>query len=243
MSEIPPAPADDVRREALARLSVFATRDSAAYQRTRNHLNGNVSGLSPWIRHGVLTATEVRDAVVSEIGPKAAEKFVAELGWREYWHRVYESIGDRIWENINAQTTGWPPDGYADKLPAEVETGRTGLACMDSFVKQLTTTGTMHNHARMWFAAWLVHWLRIRWQTGASFFLRHLLDADIASNNLSWQWVAGTFSKKPYIFNRENLERFTNGVFCGDCPVKSCCPFAGTYEKLHQELFPHAATP
>jgi len=64
------------------------------------------------------------------------------------------------------------------------------------------------------------------------------LDADIASNNLSWQWVAGTFSSKPYVFNRENLERFSGGLYCDSCAARARCPFDDSYENLAKKLFP-----
>jgi deoxyribodipyrimidine photo-lyase len=92
----------------------------------------------------------------------------------------------------------------------------------------------------MWLAAYTVHWRRVRWQAGARWFLSHLLDGDPASNNLSWQWVASTFSHKPYMFNRQNLERFTNGVYCRDCPLLGQCAFEGDYETLAEGLFPGA---
>jgi deoxyribodipyrimidine photo-lyase len=103
-------------------------------------------------------------------------------------------------------------------------------------------TGWLHNHARMWLASYVVHWRRVRWQAGARWFLRHLLDGDPASNNLSWQWVASSFSHKPYIFNRANLERFSGGRFCGDCPRAgregtAGCPFEASYEELQERLF------
>jgi deoxyribodipyrimidine photo-lyase len=90
----------------------------------------------------------------------------------------------------------------------------------------------------MWMASYLVHWRRVAWQVGARWFLRHLLDGDPASNNLSWQWVASTFSAKPYTFNRENLERYTEGRYCGACPRRNDCPFDKDYATLSEELFP-----
>jgi deoxyribodipyrimidine photo-lyase len=113
---------------------------------------------------------------------------------------------------------------------------------MDGFIAELHSSGWLHNHARMWLAAYLVHWRRIRWQAGAQWFLRHLLDGDPASNNLSWQWVASSFSHKPYIFNRANLERFSGGRYCGDCPRAgrggaAGCPFEASYEDLQTRLF------
>jgi deoxyribodipyrimidine photo-lyase len=94
----------------------------------------------------------------------------------------------------------------------------------------------------MWLAAYVVHWRRVRWQAGARWFLRHLLDGDPASNNLSWQWVASSFSHKPYLFNRANLERFSSGRFCAVCPLAERrgaggCPFDASYEALQARLF------
>jgi deoxyribodipyrimidine photo-lyase len=101
----------------------------------------------------------------------------------------------------------------------------------------------------MWLAAYVVHWRRVRWQAGARWFLQHLLDGDPASNNLSWQWVASAFSHKPYIFNRGNLERFSSGRFCANCPAAERggagapggCPFEESYEDLQERLFASAA--
>ena len=116
--------------------------------------------------------------------------------------------------------------------------GRTGLACMDAFARELHDTGYLHNHARMWLAAYVVHFRRIRWQAGARWFLRHPLDGDLASNNLSWQWVASTFSHKPYFFNRENLDKYTAGRYCRICPAAAQgCPFDASYEALEKRLF------
>ena len=94
-----------------------------------------------------------------------------------------------------------------------------------------------YGHARMWLAAYVVHWRRVRWQAGARWFLQHLLDGDPASNNLSWQWIASTFSHKPYIFNKENLQRYTENVYCEHCPLRNSCPFDATYEQITKKLF------
>jgi deoxyribodipyrimidine photo-lyase len=96
----------------------------------------------------------------------------------------------------------------------------------------------------MWFASYVVHFRRVRWQAGAAFFLAHLLDGDPASNNLSWQWVASTFAHKPYIFNRANLERYTGGTYCAACPAREHgCPFATSYGVLDARLFPSGQRP
>jgi deoxyribodipyrimidine photo-lyase len=216
--------------------------DPVRYDKSRNFLNGAVTRLSAYIRYGVVSLAEVRVWALSRVGePSNAEKFVNELGWRDYFQRLYFKLGDGIWRDREAYKTGFSADDYADALPVEVEQGTTGLVCIDAFSRELRQSGYLHNHARMWLAAYLIHWRRVRWQAGARWFLTHLLDGDPASNNLSWQWVASTFSHKPYIFNRETLERFTDGVYCRQCPVRGRCAFEGRYEDLEAELFPNAA--
>jgi deoxyribodipyrimidine photo-lyase len=224
------------RRAAEAAL---VSIDPVGYARSRNFLNGAVSRLSPYLRHGVLTLAEVRDYALSRVRTADdAEKFINELGWRDYWQRLYAVLGDGIWKDREAYKTGFAAESYANELPPELVEGRTGLACMDGFAKELRETGYLHNHARMWMAAYVVHWLRVRWQAGARWFLEHLLDGDPASNNLSWQWVASTFSNKPYYFNRENLERYTGGSYCEGCSLHAACPLEGSYEDLEVRLFP-----
>lgn len=225
------------RRVGLDRLRAF---DPRAYAHTRNYLSGRVSQLSPWLRHGALSLAEVRDAVVRRAeNPQVFERYVNELAWRDYWQRVYAALGEGVWEDQEPYKTGYDAGDYADWLPDDVSEGTTGLACMDGFSQQLRETGYLHNHARMWLAAYIVHWRRVKWQAGARWFLAHLLDGDPASNNLSWQWVASTFSHKPYFFNRENLERYTEGAYCSACPLsRRGCPFAGSYEQLEARLFP-----
>jgi deoxyribodipyrimidine photo-lyase len=75
-------------------------------------------------------------------------------------------------------------------------------------VKTLYATGYLHNHARMWLASYMVHLRKVHWRAGADWMYGHLLDGDLASNHLSWQWVAGTGSHKPYLFNAENVSRY-----------------------------------
>ena len=229
--------------------TALAAIDPAAYGRSRNNLDGAVTRLSPHIRHGVLSLAEVREAVFtwlerSKQPPAAAQKLINELGWRDYWQRLWRQLGDGIWEDREPLKTGHPTESYAAALPVDLLEGRTGLACMDGFVQELEATGWLHNHARMWLASYVVHWRRVRWQAGARWFLRYLLDGDPASNNLSWQRVASSFSSKPYLFNRENLERFSSGRFCCDCALAGTgCPFDASYDELHSRLFKAVASP
>lgn len=214
--------------------------DPIRYEKTRNMLNGKVTRLSAYLRYGILSLAEVRDTALQKVRRDAdAEKLINELAWRDYWQRKYAEIGAGIWEDQEDYKTGYAADQYAETLPEDIPLGKTGLACIDTFSRDLRETGYLHNHVRMWLAAYIVHWRRVRWQAGARWFLTHLLDGDPASNNLSWQWVASTFSHKPYFFNRENLERYTDGVYCKTCPLYGRCAFEGTYEAVEERLFPN----
>lgn len=214
--------------------------DPVRYEATRNHLDGAVTRLSPYIRHGVLSLAEVRDAGLVKAGNKQkAYKFVDELARRDFFQRVYQRFGDAVlWADREPYKTGFTALDYADTLPADILNAQTGRDCIDAFATELHQTGYLHNHARMYLAAYVIHHRRVKWQAGARWFLTHLLDGDPASNNLSWQWVASTFSHKPYFFNRENLERYTAAQFCPTCPLKGRCDFEGSYEQLERRLFP-----
>ena len=178
--------------------------DPRRYTKSRNHLKGAVTGLSPYIRHGVLSLAEVRDAVFQRIRSRdEGSKLINELGWRDFWQRMWRDLGDGIHDSREELKTGHDPSSYARELPEDIRSGRTGLACMDGFQNELTTRGWLHNHARMWMAAYVVHWRKVHWKAGADWFLEHLLDGDPSSNHLSWQWVASSFSHKPY-FTSEN---------------------------------------
>ncbi len=101
-----------------------------------------------------------------------------------------------------------PDSAYQADVPVDVREARTGLAAIDEAVSTLYRTGYLHNHARLWLASYLVHLRKVHWRAGADWLYGHLLDGDLASNHLSWQWVAGTGSHKPYLFNADNVARF-----------------------------------
>ncbi len=212
MPEIP----DPTRAAALARLADFAPRMGRAYAAGRNHDPGpgarrDVSMLSPHIRHRLLTEAEVVAAALARHGPAAAEKFIQEVFWRTYWKGWLE-LRPSVWARYEAErdrALADPPDGLAAALE-----GRTGIACFDAWVGELTGTGWLHNHARMWFASIWIFSLRLPWALGADLFLRHLLDADAASNTLSWRWVAGMQTRgKHYVARAENIARYPDGRF------------------------------
>ncbi|MFY8051131.1 MAG: FAD-binding domain-containing protein, partial [Armatimonadaceae bacterium] len=181
-----------------------------------------MSRLGPYIRHGLITLTECRTAAIRKSGGTPPVKFLQELAWREYYQRVYEQYGDGITHtNLDSPkvTLGQNP------LPDDIRFGTTGLACMDENINELRETGYMYNHARMWVASYIIHHRKVAWQHGARFFLQHLLDGDPASNSLGWQWIASTYSHKPYLFDQGNVQRFSD--HCSRCAAarNGSCPF------------------
>jgi deoxyribodipyrimidine photo-lyase len=221
-----------------AGLGVLASINPARYAGTHRYVEGGVTRLGPYLRHGLVSLAEVRDRV-RDLTPaySRAEGFLRELARRDYCRRVYERAGARIWEDLEPYKTGFRATDYEWDLPWDVATGNTGHPCIDGIVRDLVETGYLHHRRRTWFAAWLVHWKRVRWQAGAQFFLTHLLDGDPASNNLSWQWVASTFSNKPYFFTQANFERY-GGAHCEvHVDGRGDCPFDASYDDLTRRLF------
>ncbi len=230
-----PSPIKGGRAAAEAALAAV---DPVGYGHSRNYLDGAVTRLSPYIRHGIVSLNELRNLALERGDPKAIEKFIQELGWRDFWQRIYAQNPDWLWHDIEPYKTGFDASDYADTLPADIVAGETDSAAINHFIAVLKSTGYLHNHARMYLAAYIVHWRRVKWQAGAVFFLRHLLDGDAASNNLSFQWVASTFANKPYFFNLENLQKFAGMEAPCDYHNNKC--FGGSYDDLALKLFPNS---
>ncbi|UCE30558.1 MAG: deoxyribodipyrimidine photolyase [Burkholderiales bacterium] len=182
----------------------LAAVDPDAYARSRNAIGGRVTRLSPYLTHGMLTVPAVIRAVAATHPLSIADKLVFELGWREYYQHVWSRLGDAILDDIGAPV--WS-GRYAQVLPDDVLSASSGVAAIDAAVRELYQRGYVHNHARMWLASYLVHVRKVHWRAAADWMYGHLLDGDLASNHLSLQWVAGTFSAKPYLFNADNVAR------------------------------------
>ncbi len=191
------------RDDALAKIAAIHL---GQYAKTRNALNGSVSRLSPYLTHGITNVPEVLRRIQSRTRIGWNDKFAFELGWREYFHHVWRLRGDEIWTPMRP-----PPaseTAYQTDMPEDVLTASTGIAVIDDQIRTLYASGCLHNHARMWIASYLVHIRKIDWRTGAKWMYGYLLDGDWASNTLSWQWIAGTWTGKPYLFNAENVANF-----------------------------------
>lgn len=191
------------RAAALARIAAVRP---ANYARSRNAIEGAVTQLSPYITHGFVSLPEVLAGVAARHRLDVQHKFVFELGWREYFRHVWQHRGARILDSLHEGLL--PENVYGTELPEDIRQARTGVPAVDMAVRALYSTGYLHNHARMWLASYVVHLRKVQWRTGADWMVAHLLDGDLASNHLSWQWVAGTGSSKPYLFNAENVSRY-----------------------------------
>jgi deoxyribodipyrimidine photo-lyase len=203
-----PAHLQNFRPTREAALNRIAALSPAAYARTRNALDGAVSGLSPYFTHGIVSLPQVAALIAQKHRLGYDDKLVFEWGWREFFHHVWERVPqpDDILKNMRPMKL-WRGE-YADVLPADIREGRTGVPCIDAAVRQLYATGYLHNHARMWLASYCVHLRKCSWRAGADWLYAHLLDGDLPSNHLSWQWVASCFSSKPYLFNAENVAKY-----------------------------------
>ncbi|MFN6924084.1 MAG: FAD-binding domain-containing protein [Tabrizicola sp.] len=207
------------RAEGLARLAAFLPRAGAEYAALRNlDLPGHphVSTLSPWLRHRLVTEAEVIDAV-QRAHPRGAEKFLAEVWWRTYWKGWLE-LRPGVWvayrQGLRAALNRLAVEpGLAARAEAAM-LGETGIEGFDDWARELVATGYLHNHARMWFASIWIFTLRLPWELGADFFLRHLLDGDPASNTLGWRWVGGLHTPgKTYLATADNIARNSHGRF------------------------------
>jgi deoxyribodipyrimidine photo-lyase len=207
------------RAAGLARLHAFLPRAGADYAALRNlDLDGHphVSGLSPWLRHRLVTEAEVIDATL-RAHPAGADKFLAEVWWRTYWKGWLE-LRPGIWsayrQGLQAALNRFAVEpGLAARAEAAM-LGKTGIDGFDHWARELVATGYLHNHARMWFASIWIFTLHLPWELGADFFLRHLIDGDPASNTLSWRWVGGLHTPgKTYLATGENIAKNTHGRF------------------------------
>jgi len=153
------------------------------------------SGLSPHLHFGEISPITVWDTVLKavlneEAMEKPAKSFLREIGWREFSYHLMYHFKNLTDEPLNKGFNHFPWVTNDTALTAW-QMGQTGYPIVDAGMRQLWQTGWMHNRVRMIVASFLVKDLRVHWREGAQWFWDTLLDADLASNTISWQWVAG----------------------------------------------------
>jgi hypothetical protein len=233
------------RAAALGRLAEFLPAAGRRYADERNHDNGpadggrgNVSQLSPWLHAGLIGAPELLEAVLSQHSPRSAEKFIAEVFWRLYF-KGYLEQRPTVWTDYctgrDAALAALMRNAGLRTAYTQATEGRTGIEAFDVWARELVETGYLHNHARMWFASIWIFTLKLDWQLGADFFLRHLMDGDAASNTLSWRWVAGLHTRgKHYLARADNIARYTAGRRGGALAADGLAEDAAPLEEAHE---------
>jgi len=202
------------RSEALDKLNRYIEKDISNYNSKRNFDFGvnnrsNVSCLSPYITHRLITEYETAKLVLKKHPFQKVDKFIQEIFWRVYWKGWLE-LRPRVWSDFIEDLKSIKED----KNYVKAINGETEIECFNDWVKELKEFNYLHNHTRMLFASIWIFTLKLPWQKGAEFFMKHLYDGDAASNTLSWRWVAGIQTKgKNYLAQSWNISKFTNNKY------------------------------
>ncbi|WP_440938645.1 FAD-binding domain-containing protein [Candidatus Pelagibacter sp.] len=203
---------------ALNRLNNFVEQNLSEYSKLRNFDFGpenrtNISGLSPYITHGVINEKEVIEKSLSKFSFSKNEKFIQEVLWRTYWKGWLE-LRPNVWTDYVAELNKIREEYKDNQNYKNAIDGKTNIECFNYWVKELKENNYLHNHTRMWFASIWIFTLELPWQLGAEFFMQHLYDGDSASNTLGWRWVAGIQTQgKHYLASEWNIKKFTNNRF------------------------------
>ena len=202
------------REQALQDLENYVNKDIVNYSTQRNFDFGpgkrkNVSCLSPYISHRLITEYEVVKKVLSKFPYQKVEKYIQEIFWRVYWKGWLE-LRPQVWTDFTEDLKGIEED----KNYQVAVSGKTEIQCFNDWVNELKENNYLHNHTRMWFASIWIFTLELPWQLGAEFFMQHLYDGDPASNTLGWRWVAGIQTQgKNYLASEWNIKKFSNNRF------------------------------
>ncbi len=206
------------RAKALNKLNDFVENNLSEYSKLRNFDFGpenrsNVSCLSPYITHGVISEKEVIEKSLNKFSFSKNEKFIQEVLWRTYWKGWLE-LRPNVWSDYLTELNKIREEFKSNKKYLDAIEGKTNIECFNAWTNELKANNYLHNHTRMWFASIWIFTLELPWQLGAEFFMRHLYDGDAASNTLGWRWVAGVQTRgKHYLASEWNIKKFTNNRF------------------------------
>ena len=202
------------RLGALEKLNNFIENDILNYNSKRNFDFGvknrkNVSCLSPYITHRLITEYETAKQVLKKHPFQKVEKYIQEIFWRVYWKGWLE-LRPKVWFDFTEDLKIIKEDeNYLKAINGETE-----IECFNDWVNELKEFSYLHNHTRMLFASIWIFTLGLPWQKGAEFFMKYLFDGDAASNTLSWRWVAGIQTKgKNYLAQSWNITKFSNNKY------------------------------
>ena len=206
------------RAKAIDKLNNFVEKNLTEYSKLRNFDFGpdkrsNISCLSPYITHGVISELEVIDKSLKKFSFAKNEKFIQEVLWRVYWKGWLE-LRPNVWSDYLIELDKIKSEFKSNQNYLNAIEGKTNIECFNQWVNELKENNYLHNHTRMWFASIWIFTLELPWQLGAEFFMQHLYDGDSASNTLGWRWVAGVQTQgKHYLASEWNINKFTNNRF------------------------------
>mgnify|MGYP001162201634 FL=1 len=177
---------------AFQNLKLFIRNASRDYSEARNFPDrSGTSRLSPHLRFGEISPKQIWHSIKDSGEPKWKEShFLSELGWREFGYHLLHHFPHTVEEALRPAFNRFPWADNPKHLRAW-QLGQTGYPFVDAGMRELWTTGWMHNRVRMVVASFLVKHLLIHWRHGADWFWDTLVDADLASNTQGWQWTAG----------------------------------------------------
>ena len=176
---------------ARKRFETFIDEGLFSYKDGRNlPAKPYVSRLSPYLHFGEISPNKLWHAVRSIGDDKHIEHFCSELGWREFSYSQLYHNPELPSKNMQSKFDSFAWVENADNLNAW-QTGKTGVPMVDAGMRELWQTGYMHNRVRMIVGSFLVKNLRLHWHHGERWFWDTLIDADLANNSASWQWIAG----------------------------------------------------
>lgn len=181
-------PGEAAAQRALAR---FCQQRLEGYDQWRDRPDHTgTSALSPYFAAGVISPRQALAALQAQADSDGAQSWLNELLWREFYryllyhspdlsrHRALYPQKEAHWQHDAEWLSRW-------------QQGKTGYPLVDAGMRQLNATGWMHNRVRMLCASFLVKDLHLDWRLGEAYFMRQLVDGDLASNNGGWQWAAG----------------------------------------------------
>ena len=181
---------------AQERLDTFMMSELEDYRDGRNYPDKtNVSRLSAYLHFGQISPNtawhRVSDAAPIINNAASIDTFLSELGWREFSHYLLYHFPQLPRENLQSRFNVFPWSADTDDHLQAWQQGRTGYPLVDAGMRELYSTGYMHNRVRMVVGSFLVKNLLIHWHRGEEWFWDCLVDADLAANSASWQWIAG----------------------------------------------------
>ena len=175
------------------------------YAATRNYQKGKLTYLSPYISRGVISTKQIFNHLKKEgYSWEQSEKLIQELSWRDYWQLVWKNKEADIFQDMKQPQKPVLNNG----IPQAIVDAKTDILEIDQAIQTLYDEGYMHNHMRMYVASICCNIAQSHWLHPSQWLYYNLLDGDLASNTLSWQWVAGSNANKKYYANQDNINKY-----------------------------------